>query len=58
MDKSIVFEVDNKPGWKVTLTYVEGKKIPDISGTDEHGKALSPETLESMKLCIRAGKDE
>ncbi len=58
MDKSVVFEVDNKPGWKVTLTYVDDKKVPDISGIDEQGKPLSPETLESMKLCIRAGKDE
>jgi hypothetical protein len=58
MDKSVVFEVDNKPGWKITLTYVDDKKVPDISGTDENGKPLSPDTLESMKLFIRTEEDD
>ena len=58
MDKSVVFEVDNRPGWKITLTYVDDKKVPDMSGTDESGKPLSPDTLESMKLFIRTKEDD
>lgn len=50
--KKIVFEVEDKPGWRVELTYEEGESAPRIQGTDENGRPLSKETLDSMRVTL------
>ena len=58
MNTSIVFPVEGKPGWTVTLKYTEGESSPSIEGKDENDNPLPSEVLDKMCLTLKPGDEE
>jgi hypothetical protein len=59
MDRNtLIFPVEGRPGWTVSLTYIEGEKSPRIEGKDEKNNPLSQEILDKMRLTLKPGDNE
>ncbi len=57
-NKTLVFPVEEKKGWTVTFTYIEGRSSPVIEGKDDKGNPLPKEVLDNMRFILKPGSEE